>query len=211
MFMLCGKGKRQQELSMASIRSDFYRVAAYVGAIDLDDDLRLAVQNGDTEKVNDLIAGGAHTGVLDDALGRAAKNGDTEKVNNLITVGADIHAGDDRALIEAAANGHADTVRALIKAGARVHGRDDEALLLATKAGHTDCVKELIAVPYSAKSLYAVTPEASKDVPEFYAHLAEENGHPDTAALLRTWQPRANPPAQQAPVPQPKPAGPRPM
>jgi len=211
MFMLCGKGKRQQELSMASIRSYFYRVAADVGAIDLDDDLRLAGQNGDKEKVDDLIAGGAHAWTLDGELRRAAKNGETEKVKNLIAAGADIHAGGDKALIEAAANGHADTVRALIKAGAKVHDRDDEALLLATKAGHTDCVKEIIAVPYSATSLYAVTPEAGKGPPEFYARLAEENGHSDTAALLRTWQPRANPPAQQAPVLQPKPAAPRPM
>jgi hypothetical protein len=62
--MLVKRGE-PEELNMAStttssIRTDFYRVAGWAGAINLREELTLAAKNGQTDKVNDLIAVGAN-------------------------------------------------------------------------------------------------------------------------------------------------------
>lgn len=88
---------------------------------------------------------------LEDKLRSAVVNGDSEGVKTHIAAGANVDARDrnkQTALIIAAEKGNADIVRILIDAGANVNAGDMfdiTALFKAAEKNHIDCVKILIA------------------------------------------------------------------
>ncbi|MCU6709086.1 ankyrin repeat domain-containing protein [Paenibacillus sp. J5C_2022] len=81
----------------------------------------------------------------------AAENGDTERVLNLLEEGADVNAVDDRgrtAVVAATYANKAETVKALIEQGADINIRDNNlnnVLLYAGASGYLDIVKQSLA------------------------------------------------------------------
>ncbi|MFD0958019.1 ankyrin repeat domain-containing protein [Paenibacillus chungangensis] len=81
----------------------------------------------------------------------AAENGDTERVLNLLKEGADVNAVDDRgrtAVVAATYANKTDTVKALIEQGADINIRDNNlnnVLLYAGASGYLDIVKHSLA------------------------------------------------------------------
>jgi ankyrin repeat protein len=87
---------------------------------------------------------------LNEALRIAAFNGDTEQVQTLIAEGANVNGRDENgetALMAAALIGHLDTAEALIASGAEVNSvtvDGETALMAAAFAGQTEIVKTLL-------------------------------------------------------------------
>ena len=84
------------------------------------------------------------------SLTEAAMQGDTEKVQALLAKGADVNAKANNgatALIAAAWGGHSDTVQALLAKGADVKAKTNgggTALMMAIKEGHKEIVRILM-------------------------------------------------------------------
>jgi len=57
-------------------------------------------------------------------------------IKELVKEGANIHAGNDKALVWSAQKGYLEVVKFLIKKGANIHARGDYALRLLTQNGH---------------------------------------------------------------------------
>ena len=116
--------------------------------------LILAAEEGNIDKVNQLLREGANVNAVDKwgstALIDAAFSGNTDIAKALIKAGANVNAknkGSDTPLLIAILNGNTDIVKALIKAGANVNVADNigwTPLLYAAQHGHTDIVKALI-------------------------------------------------------------------
>ena len=79
----------------------------------------------------------------DRALVLASENGHLEVVKYLVEQGANISAEVDRALRGASLEGHLDVVKYLVEQGADIHARDDGALRWARENGHLDVVRYL--------------------------------------------------------------------
>lgn len=94
---------------MKALRSYLYRLAVFVGVMD-----------------------------IDWALVMEAEKGSTDTVKILLDAGADVHACGDEAILVAAENGNFDTVKMLLEAGADVHAERNGALRLAEENGHAD-------------------------------------------------------------------------
>ena len=98
-------------------------------------------------------------------LSDAAASGDNQRVRALIAAGANVHSGDDWALlcavrgycrrhwVGAKAERREDTLRALLDAGADVHARHDRALRIAVSMRRTDGVKILLEAGADIHSL----------------------------------------------------------
>jgi ankyrin repeat protein len=82
---------------------------------------------------------------LEQRLIYACENGDLDKVKQLIKQGVDIHAGDDYAL-RLAANGHFDVIKYLVEHGANIHADNDRALQVAAGNGHHKVVNYLNSI-----------------------------------------------------------------
>ena len=78
-------------------------------------------------------------------LVRACENGNLNKVKDLLNQGANIHYYDDDPLHIASEYGHLDIVKYLIEQGADIHASDDYALCLASNYGHLYIVEYLIS------------------------------------------------------------------
>jgi hypothetical protein len=134
-----------------------------------------AIENGQLEVVQLLIANGADIHASDDlALRVAAQYGHIEVVQLLIANGADIHARNDEALRVAAVNGHIEIMQLLIANGANVHAQNDEALRWAAEQGHLEVVQLLLN---KGANVHADNDEALKN--------ATRNGHLEVVDLLQ--------------------------
>jgi Ankyrin repeats (many copies)/Ankyrin repeats (3 copies) len=112
----------------------------------LDWDLLVATEKGDTTKLRTLLTRGADANGCDrhgsSALMKAALYGHPAIVEMLMERGADVNARDDNGwtpLMSAASNGNPETVELLLRGGVAVNVRDrfgNTALLVA--AGHTE-------------------------------------------------------------------------
>lgn len=121
-----------------------------------EEELYRAALNGETEKVSELLAGGADPNQAsegDDAglpLCAAAAWDRVEAIGVLLAAGADVNGretGGWHALLWAAANGHTDAAHALIEAGAQLDEANDDgdtALTLAARRGALGVVRVLL-------------------------------------------------------------------
>jgi ankyrin repeat protein len=94
-----------------------------------------------------------------------AATGDNQAVRSLLDGGANVHTGNDCALLSAvrgycrrhwagsAAERREDTLRALLEAGADIHARHDRALRIAVSLRRTDAVKILLEAGADIHSL----------------------------------------------------------
>ena len=97
-----------------------------------------------SEMLQMLIAEGADIHAGNDyALLWSAVNGHLEGVKYLVEQGADIHADDDYALRWSACNGHLEVVKYLVEQGADIHAKNDDAIWLSERYGHMEIVKYL--------------------------------------------------------------------
>jgi len=113
----------------------------------------VAAGRGDTERVLEILDGGADVNAADadgiTLVSSAARRGHTETVRALAARGADVDAVDVRGatpVFGAAAHGHMETVRALVECGARVgtaNNRGETPLFIAAANGRTACVLAL--------------------------------------------------------------------
>ncbi|KAJ3048796.1 hypothetical protein HK097_010195 [Rhizophlyctis rosea] len=71
----------------------------------------------------------------------AAAVGDLAYTKYLLEAGGDVHADDDRALVETCAAGHVDVVKYLISKGAHVDVWEEEPLNRAGEKGHKDVIR----------------------------------------------------------------------
>ena len=146
--------------------------------------LSTAIENGQTQKVVELINAGVDVNKVMGGgfthLIRAADEGNVNIVKALLKAGADVNAAVDffgyTPLLRAAIEGHAGVVSALIKAGADVNWPDEEGktpLIQAVEAEHSNVVRILLAAGAdpSQPENYGWTPvdRAAKQVrsPEF--------------------------------------------
>ncbi len=120
----------------------------------VDPDLYSAVWRGQTERVRELVAGGANVNVRtsdnDPLIHEAIWRDHEEIVQILADAGADVNAkdaGGDPVLHEAIWRDHADVVQILVDAGADVDAKDadgDPVLHEAVWRGHTEVVRILV-------------------------------------------------------------------
>ena len=118
------------------------------------EELFLASQNGDIERVNQLLAEGADIEARNEngttALMIAAFLGHTATMQALLAQGADIDAKDAEgydALLYAVENGHIANVQALLVKGADIEASNENrptALIHAARCGHTEVVQALL-------------------------------------------------------------------
>jgi ankyrin repeat protein len=111
----------------------------------LNEELIKTIQNGDLDKIKNLVEQGADIHVKDDyALRLSAANGHLYIVKYLVEQGADIHADNDCALRYSANNGRLEVVKYLVEQGADIHADNDCALKWSAKYGHLETVKYFI-------------------------------------------------------------------
>jgi beta-lactamase regulating signal transducer with metallopeptidase domain len=120
----------------------------------LDRALFEAVENGDLDEVNEIIAAGGNVNAAipgdGSALIAAAKKGDMRLVRRLIDAGADVNMGvegDGSPLIQAGYMGRLDIATLLLDQGADVNKivpGDENALMCASEGGHLDVVRLLV-------------------------------------------------------------------
>ena len=166
-------------LSMAAWEGDTDTVAALVGAgadihRQMDAPLWDAARGGHADTMRALLAEGASRNI---ALFEAAFYGITEIVRESLALGADVHMGDGIVVLMAAGNGHVESVRVLLAAGADVYSND--ALLSAAREGHTETVRALLQAGAGGRN--AAQREAA------------ENGHAETAKVLKNWRVKRKP------------------
>ena len=82
------------------------------------------------------------TQLFDDAI----KAGDLEKVKHLVSIGADIHSGNNEAVMLASIFGHLEIVKYLCEAGADIQSCKNQAVQCASEYGHIQVVKYLCEV-----------------------------------------------------------------
>lgn len=108
--------------------------------------LRIAIRDGNLERVKFLIKNGVKVTVKDDfgndnwAIELASVEGKAEVVRFLIKIGVDVIANDNEAIRKASENDHIETVKLLIDAGADI----DVGLIAAAGSGKKDIVELLI-------------------------------------------------------------------
>jgi Ankyrin repeats (3 copies) len=111
--------------------------------------------------------------VISLALTYAAESGYLHVVELLIRAGANVHYGNERALVSACRQGHHDVVVLLLANNADVHAAHDSALFRASLHGRTAIVQLLIqrGADVNARNNEAI-------------RCASENGHMDVVQLL---------------------------
>ena len=77
-------------------------------------------------------------------LEKGSEEGRLDQVIIALKNGANIHAGNDDALIYASWNGHLEVVKYLVGAGANIHAGNDDALKSASRNGHLEVVNYLV-------------------------------------------------------------------
>ena len=123
-------------------------------SLDLDKQLLDASQNGDVNKIKELLDSGADKEVKDDdgwtPLAWASNNGHTEIVKLLLDSDADIESEDNNGwtpLILASWCGHTEIVKLLLDSDADIESEDNNGwtpLILASINGKTEIVKLLL-------------------------------------------------------------------
>ena len=151
-------------------------------------DLRTAALNGDLQTVNKSIEQGILVDDTDE-LGRtalmfAAFNGHFEVIELLITDGADVNLVNDEgrtSLMFAASGPFPETVLRLLDNGAEVNRSDSveewTPLMYAAAEGNNEVIELLLE--------HGANPKAMDADGETAIDFAENNGHTQTAALLR--------------------------
>ena len=104
--------------------------------------------------VERLLAAGANVHAGNDgALVVACSQGYLNVVERLIAAGADVHARNGDALWCAASSGHLSVVDHLLAEGADVHAQTDKALQIASNYGYVDVVTRLLAAGADARKI----------------------------------------------------------
>jgi len=121
---------------------------------ELNEQLLNAAEEGDVNKVQELLTAGAEVNTVDEdglaALHLAADNGHTAIVESLLKAGGKVNAADEDGqtpLHLAVLNGHTDTAISLIEAKADVNALDENqetALDIAQNKKHNDIYNQLI-------------------------------------------------------------------
>jgi ankyrin repeat protein len=124
--------------------NNLVRIGADINIHD-DEPLKAAARAGRTDVVRFLLDNGANRESLDYYLMELAGEGDEEGISPIIRAGADVHAGDDGALINAVEGEHTGVVMRLIEAGADVNAREGEAVQTAIDNGDSELVRILAA------------------------------------------------------------------
>ena len=150
-------------------------------------DLIDAVQNGDIDRVRELLDSGVNPNIKhyfndDSPLISASFDGHTEIVKLLLESGADPNIGYRHGytpLIFASKKGHSDVVRLLLEHGADINIRGkygNTPLILASRGGHSDIVRLLLerGADINIQNDYGNTPLMS----------ASRGGHSDIVKLL---------------------------
>jgi|GEM_PF-3216429 len=151
----------------------------------LEEALIKAVEKGDVQSMNALLASGVSVNASVDGDGSpliaAARKGRVDMVRNLLARGAKIDmavSGDGNPLIAAAAAGNLETVKYLLDRGANIEAivpGDENALMEASYHGHEDVVRYLIARGANLNSRYGDKTPLTRAI---------EGGQPDIAKLL---------------------------
>lgn len=123
--------------SEATIREREFRLALGESAL-----------NGELEMVTTILKyddnTAAWTFIKNRALAVGAMGGNVDVITKLLERGADIHFGDDCALIESLKSLHFETIVKLLENGANVSTRNDRPLLLGIQAKRLDIIDKLL-------------------------------------------------------------------
>jgi len=131
----------------------------------------------DLQVIKELVEEGADIHAGNDcALLWAALSGRLNILKYFSEKGVDIHAYNNCALRWAANNGHLKVVKFLVERGANIHAENDEALRWAANNGHLKVVKFLVE---RGANIHAENDEALR--------CAKEKGHPDVVKFLETY------------------------
>jgi ankyrin repeat protein len=149
--------------------------------------LLVLAERGDASALDALLKRNPDANVRDScqwtALMKAANNGHLEAAKRLLAAGALVDAADKggyTALLLAAANDHVDVVKLLLDKGAMIDVREQTQgytpLIWAAHRGHAETVRVLLA-----RGADATLPDLEGHDAAWHA---QEQGHPDVAALL---------------------------
>ena len=152
------------------------------------DNLRSAALNGELQSVRKAIEQGIEVDEGDEldrtALMLASYNGHTEVVWELFSAGADVNKANEEGrtpIMFAASGPFSETVQLLTENGAELNQQDSvegwTALMYAAAEGNTDVIEILLA--------HDSDPSLEDDDGETAVDFAENNGHTETATLLR--------------------------